>query len=305
MIKAPATLLLFFLFITCSSSAQTSVYHPMPDSNAAWCETATFGVVCGVTERQILEMNGDTTIGSFQYHNLTATGYQNCMSQYSYFTDQYMGAFREDTAARKVYMVDPASTTEYVLYDFTLGIGDTTPDSGYGYGIRITSIDSVLVGTNFHKRYWGNNTMMNDSANIVEGVGSDRGFYRLNWQGVEYVSHMNSYAENGAEIFVPDSQYQCQLILDEPSGPFAGHGIVSVYPNPGGGEFFLMYRPSQRGDITVEFIDIHGRTLEKTGYTDAASFSQTIGNTALPEGIYFIRVTCREEIVTKRVVVQH
>jgi hypothetical protein len=302
--KTTAILLLFLAFFTFSSYAQTNVYHPMPDSNAAWCETASYGVVCGVTERKIIRMNGDTSINSVQYHKLTATGYQNCMTQYSYFTDTYEGAFREDTLARKVYMVDPSTSTEYVLYDFTLGIGDTTPDSNFGSGIRITSIDSVWVGTNYHKRFWGTSSMFNDSANIVEGVGSNRGFYRLTWQGVEYFSYLNAYIEQGVEIFVPDSQSICQLTVNVSAGEAPERGSVAVFPNPNAGEFSVSYFCSQRGDATLELMDMYGRTLEKTEFTDIAYFNQTIGSEALTEGIYFVRIDCRGEVVTKRVIVQ-
>lgn len=301
--KTARSLFLFLLCIAGRLNAQTGVYHPMPDSNAAWCETASYGVVCGITERKILQVNGDTSIGSVVYHKLTATGYANCVTQYSYFTNEYRGAYRQDTAARKVYMVDANTTNEYLLYDFTLGIGDTTPENT-GPGITITSIDSVLVGANFHRRYWGTNSMMNDSVNIVEGVGSSCGFYLMQYQGVEYFSQLNSYFENSVEIFVPDSQSVCQLIMHDATIDPASIPEVEVYPNPASEEFTISYFGRQQHDVTLELIDISGRVLQSTEYAEVLSFSQVVGDELLAEGLYFIRITSGEEVVTKKVMVQ-
>src|ERR1044071_6219352 len=92
--------------------AQISVYHPMPDSNSMWCETATWGITCGVVEHQKLEYGGDTIIGAEQYHEVYATGYLYCNMQYSYFTNDYRGAIRQDMSLKQVYWVDEMQPSE-------------------------------------------------------------------------------------------------------------------------------------------------------------------------------------------------
>ena len=86
----------------------------------------------------------------------------------------YHGAYRSEN--RKVYFVPKDSTNQFLLYDFSVEVGDTIPqvyfEYFYGDGMFLTDyviyhIDTIFVNGNPHKR-------IND--NWVEGIGNLQGF---------------------------------------------------------------------------------------------------------------------------------
>src|SRR5688572_26179253 len=127
-------LLLLLIFYSTSSSAQTSVYHEFPDSNAVWnfhcVQWMCMPVGPGPANVQFdysITMIGDTTINGLIYHKLFTPFIQiinntNCQM---WMGTGYKGALREDTALRKVYYVPQSDTAEQLLYDFNLQVGDT------------------------------------------------------------------------------------------------------------------------------------------------------------------------------------
>jgi hypothetical protein len=64
-----------------------------------------------------------------------------------------MGALKEDSLNNKTYFVFPGFSNDSLFYDYNLNIGDTL--KGYmngGCNIIISSIDSVIVGSEFRKK---------------------------------------------------------------------------------------------------------------------------------------------------------
>lgn len=301
MMKIAARIFLLILF-TVKVNAQTSVYHPMPDSIATWCEWGSWGTLYPINEQAVMEMRGDTVINSVTYHKIVATGHRHyAISYYVYFSYEYRGAIRQDTATRKVYWRDPNATGEFLLYDFTLGIGDTT--QGYwNPGIVITQIDSVLVGADYRKRWWGYNTNIFDTVFIVEGVGSSRGLYRLDYQYVEYNSVLNNF-ENGATTFVIDSFMTCPFIAGV-SDPGVTQMDITVAPNPSNGAFKIGYKSVETQDVSLEIYDAAGRMMSSSLMTGTSEFIWNSDDGEFSEGIYFIRITTLDETVTKKVVLQ-
>src|SRR5271155_3924466 len=95
-----------FLFLTTLTKAQTSVYHPFPDSNAYWNEHNAWsndGMHFNTNEYSIF-INGDTIIEGNTYHKLFESGYTiesyPPYQVFNYFNNSYEGAIRQDTSAR-------------------------------------------------------------------------------------------------------------------------------------------------------------------------------------------------------------
>src|SRR4051812_48438891 len=89
--------------------AQTNVYHPFPDSSAVWIGTNWSGGGTGMLsyDDYNLYISGDTTIGSFVYHKLYRNGATYCWPcppSYTYYYQQYAGAFRQDIPNKKIYL---------------------------------------------------------------------------------------------------------------------------------------------------------------------------------------------------------
>lgn len=86
----------------------------------------------------------------------------------------YHGAYRSEN--RKVYFVPKDSTNQYLLYDFSVEVGDTIPqvyfEYFYGGSMFLTDyvidyIDTIMINGNPHKRI---------NNNWVEGIGNLQGF---------------------------------------------------------------------------------------------------------------------------------
>jgi len=168
--------LFFFVLITFESSAQTSVYHPFPDSNVVWNVEVSTPCSVGFNDRfwtsYIIE--GDTVIGLNNYRKVYKAWiieYWQCWGMNFSGPGYYVGAIRQDTAARTVYYYESGSTSERLLYDFNLHAGDTLrgflaqcPDDSV-----IAEEDSVLINGNFRKR-WKLNLWYGPNY-IIEGIG--------------------------------------------------------------------------------------------------------------------------------------
>jgi len=108
-------LLLFSLSIVLTAKAQTSVYHPFPDSDAVWTQeyigddyptchsTATFSYV----------MQGDTIINALNYHKINIPyvnwNYNNPNCMLGPNCPGSCWELRQDTALRKVFV--PGNTS--------------------------------------------------------------------------------------------------------------------------------------------------------------------------------------------------
>jgi Secretion system C-terminal sorting domain len=238
------TLLLFFsITLTLFANGQTSVYHPFPDSNAVWNFHFLFYCMGGggtSDELFSITISGDTVINGQIYHKLTTPFVQsystgNCGG----ISKGYKGAIRQETTDRKVFIVPPSGNTEQLLYDFTMHVGDTV--KGYIETIAplpdiVQSIDSVLVGNTYHKR-WNINTCYN--IHFIEGIGST---YGLVVYSPGCITDLPDYSitcfqQNGRTLY-PDTTANCALITSVNSIE-KEQGEIKISPNPSNGSFIV------------------------------------------------------------------
>ena len=250
-------LLLIIIFWSVSIKAQTNVYHPFPTSNAIWREFSyhdQFQSSSSSCSDYQNEIYGDTIVGSFTYHKIMSyvkyyafpyCGYPPSMYTPSYF-NYYIGAFREDTAIRKVYFLPLDSISDTLLYDFNLNIGDTLPTTYTNNDHNdinspviniVTSIDSVLIGNEYHKRFeisalnWGG--YFGPYVYLIEGIGSSFGL--LGWlrpdPEVPIGSNLLCFKQNGLTVF-PDSSYQCDIVSSIDENEIKSEPIIQIFPNP-------------------------------------------------------------------------
>lgn len=238
--KKLLTILLFIL--TIYASGQKSVYYPFPDSNAVWNLGFNSGCMTGTdAESYSIVIGGDTLISSLLYHKLT-TPFVDCYIAGSCTQTNfpgYKGAIRQDTSIRKVFYVPPDSSSEQLLYDFNMQVGDTVKgfiETWTYVKDTVCSIDSVLVGNNYHKRWF-----INPCYNIyfIEGVGST---YDLLLQSPGCVTDWSDgsitcFQQNGYTLY-PDTLINCPLItsintIDK------NLNLIKVYPNPSNSSFTI------------------------------------------------------------------
>lgn len=169
------TILTLILVSVLFVSVNGQTYHSFPDSGAVWSVN---------TDKYF--KNGDTLINGVNYKK-----YYKSVNDYSFdLIDasfvRYVAAVREDSAKR-VWAIAKDATSEKLLYDFSLGLGDTAVvypigdfSSDFGTSpirINIVKIDSIKINSVYRKRYglfWCGSPSWPSSCDEywIEGVGS-------------------------------------------------------------------------------------------------------------------------------------
>ena len=258
--------------------AQTSVYHPFPDSNAVWREwrsgwnSGINGEVWNYEET----LAGDTLIGGLTYKKILETGATLMNSNpWTYYYNTYKGGIRQDTSQRKVFFILPTSSTETTLYDFNLSVGDTIHSYNYPWGI-VSSVDSILIGSNYRKIFRGTK-----GVDFIEGIGSTWGLLH---QVLSYLNHQNEFycfTQNGQTIYHPDTTQSCAVPTG--IGELYKNILFAIFPNPTSGIFTLS---SSEKISTVEISDVLGKQVYEK---QVRSPKEEIDLSSQPKGIYFLK----------------
>jgi hypothetical protein len=270
---------LLALIICCNSisiPAQTSVYHLFPDSSASW--NFTHSNICwGVFFTDLISMQVsyyigmDTLINSSIYHSLHLPIYNiyagpNCWPPGNYtLPGGYMGAFRNDHANKKVYIIPESDSIEQLLYDFDMQVGDTLVGylsvcSPFSMCDTVISIDSVLVGNSYRKRWH-----INSSYHIyfIEGIGSTYGllkFVPTNMADLDDIV-LDCFQQNGQNLY-PDTLGTCPLLTSVAAHPL-DEMIIKIHPNPSKGNVSVELSSTKNIERWV-LQNVNGQ-MERTG----------------------------------------
>ncbi|MEO8759789.1 MAG: T9SS type A sorting domain-containing protein [Bacteroidia bacterium] len=287
-------LFLIILFFTLLTKAQTSAYHPMPDTNAVW--NGSYWSLTGppyqaVSTPNIKFLAGDTIINDTTYKKICSSGYEtigNPNSNGGYFTNSYMGAIRQDIANKKMYYF-AYNGIDKLLYDFNLHLGDTLP---YSYNNPphfnyVSSIDSVLIGTDYRKQFHiskiGGTFASQDSnyVSLIEGIGSTYGLLDEIIPPFEGGSGLCSFSQNNVLLYTNN---QTTAYCDATLGiKEVNHSTAfTIYPNPASNNITIS------SDKELETITIYNTLGEVVFQTKNKNIQQQIDISTLTDGIYFV-----------------
>ncbi len=289
-------LLLFIsILVVQFANAQTNIYHPFPDSSAHWnINRLVFCLTTGgvANENYTIEIAGDTLINSTVYHKLNTpfveylpTG--NCPS---FTLPGYKGAIRQDTSLKKVFFIPPTNNVEQLLYDFNLQIGDTVKGFTESFNFTIDtviSIDSVIVGSTYRKRWFINNCY---NIYLIEGVGSTYGLLALSPGCITDADDYSiiCFQQNGQSQY-PITGNNCETItsLNPIENDFTG---IKVSPNPATDKLILLnFTPSNhRNNISI-FDALGKQVLSINNLTN-----NSIDISKLAKGLYLLKYVDRE-----------
>lgn len=291
-------LLIFATIISFTSYGQTSVYHPFPDSSAIWNISAqgccwnlcpsppTVNPVLGDFNFSY-SIIGDTIINSITYHKLLKSGTEHEHCAFGNFIDNwysfsdYVGAFRQDTAMRKLFLVMPSNNTECLLYDFNLTVGDSVGGGCLGFSpcAAISSIDSILIGNSLRRRF---NLSTPFPYTIIEGIGSTSGLLEPLCP-FEYSGTLKCFSQNGETLY-PDTVTSCQL-LTSIKNVSANSSSTKVFPNP--------FHTSTTFEVNSDFknaeLKIYNTFGVQVRQVKITSQNTTINRDELSDGIYFFK----------------
>lgn len=131
------TLISLAAFFSLNLFAQGS----FPTANATW--TQRIGMGEAPPKYTVIGLkNEDVVLGGHTYHKVFESETDVTLA-----TSAYIGGIREDIAARRIYFYDLAKSSERLLFDFSVSIGDTihTGPGGSADGI-VYNVDVINIG---------------------------------------------------------------------------------------------------------------------------------------------------------------
>lgn len=263
-------LLLLISIVPFFSSAQTPVYHPFSTTYQSWNYQYydDFHMPTGLFTPYSLY--GDTTISTVNYKKVF---------RYS----SYQGALRENS--KIIYFVPDTSSTEYVLYDFNLALGDTifnplggsvtNPDT-----VIVTYVDTVLTSTGYVRQLH-----LDSYAKWIEGVGSSSYLlsptYFLPLSGNDLIECM---VGDSGYIYPGASSYCIISVSNVPA--FSKN--ISIYPNPFHDNSTIKISGFEYLNSDLKIFNVYGKLLKQYSILNSQT---TINRDNLSNGIYFYQLT--------------
>lgn len=276
-----------------------SQYRPLPMQNAEWVCSGAFNLLSTPTSiNYMYYTDNDTLIGSMVYVNIRKVEIPSVNDVNTYQT--YTGAIRQDTLNKKIYIVPTDSTSEKLLYDFSLNVGDTVVsflNETCPAIETIGAIDSIIVNGNYHRRLHLQGGCSGIQIYYIEGIGSNFGLIFPNNTG--NLSNLICTKVNN-QTYYPDSSTSCNLITSATSLDI--DMAIDIYPNPSYNEINIIIPDAEKSAANIiTLLSPIGQILitEKISNT-----KNTIDISLLPKGLYILTISVNENIFTKKIIKQ-
>jgi hypothetical protein len=270
-------------------------------------------------------IKGDSSINNLTYHKLRYIKAQTypLPASPSYYTPVYdtisslSGVLlREDSIARKIWIRGTSSidSTEYLMYDFSLTVGDTIHsffmaqfmvvngiDIGWHpYEGIIDSIRPILLNNNDTTRAFYITPISFNSFSIpfyiMEGVGSLQGFISPFKYDFENTYHLICVNDSGINLFsTPTYIGNCGYTLGNKE-IIQKQSSFNIYPNPTSTQLTIA---TEIVFNEINIIDITGKTIKTIKENTTA-----LNVVELPLGVYFIKLITADKIITKKFIKQ-
>lgn len=301
-------LLLFAcLFLSLGIKAQSNVYKPFPLVDGASWKVSWQGDGCVVQgNNQTIDddvkyqyiIAGDTLIDTIQYKKLyvgpvIGFPYICAWPDLPYVSMQgYVGAIRQDTLEKKVFFYPEDTTQEYMLYDFTMQVGDTL--KGYmrmqGQGIETYVVgytDSVLVGNEYHKEIF-----FTTGEPIIEGIGSSSGL--IEWPMYLVANaQLLCFSINGNDLYGPWYFCDMELTAIQENNHISP---ISIFPNPASEEFTVKVdNPAAKLTVTL-----FNQTGQQVGSYSSGENQILIPRNNLPDGVFIAKIQVGSSVVRRK-----
>lgn len=294
-------LIFIFSLLTILSKAQTTIYHPFPDSSAVWNNYFYWSNSDGLTlenDYYSIIISGDTIINNQSYHKLFIPYVRNYLHGSSQtILSGYKGCIRQDKVKKLVFIVPPTKNTEEILYDFSLHVGDTLKsfiDPVSGFSNIVISTDSIIIGGSFRKVWLIDE---NYDIRIIEGMGSTYGLLQRTPGHSNDVlnSFTTCFQQNGQSLYTL-SPFDCNLITTQILYDKLSNQI-KVYPNP------------SFGNITVEFDNIDCYNIQLIDLLGNCILNNYVVNQKkinladIRQGIFILRIIDKTNtIINKKII---
>jgi len=299
--------LVFTLLMLLSTGLVAQLGVPFADSNAVWTinyrwmPPSPFGYNA-YAENTII---GDTMINDLLYKKIDHTGYDVFCTDIVTYGSTYMGALREDTALKKVFFIPEGEQNDTLLYDYTLGVGDTLPP-GYnviilGNELFVSSIDSVETNGVWRQRWNLEAQYMGQFASIIEGVGSTCGLLEDIFM-FEADAFLRCYYQDDTIVY--NNVGNCVMVTDTcyyVGVPEIIETSVNYYPNPVSDKLVIQFSDNSRANRSLDIYAVSGICIMSVKVMES---QQEIDLEKLDAGIYFMILREGNSVINRHRIVK-
>jgi Secretion system C-terminal sorting domain len=280
------------ILVSIGFAGRSQGFIAFPDSGAIWVNTISYVEFVPIIHCELAStfnycVDGEDTIINANTYSVVKICDQNI----------YVGAWRDINGI--VYYVPPDSTSEYVLYDFTVEAGDTIPEvwigswpGGVYQNLSVDQIDSTLIWGTYRKViYVGQGDYF-----WIEGIGCTQGLFMDPWVNISGVCFdLYCMSENDTTLYPYENLNSCYLGVEiEELNDFD----FSLYPNPSSDGRFTIESKSKSENLFYKIFTPNGKVVQEgkleTDQIDLGIIS----------GIYFIQVSDGHGLVTRRIIVE-
>lgn len=276
--------------------AQTSVYHPFPDSNATWAST--YDDINPGYSYDRFYLDGDTIMEGRIYNKV--------YNFLNWNQRNFVGGIRQDTAAKRVYTklnnwmypIYPPSiilfqdTGDVLLYDFSLEIGDSikipSVFSYYQY-MYVINVDSIVVQGSYRK-YLVLNSLLHPWVNSywIEGIGSLNGLFWPRFDQEFGICNLECMSQDSVQLYIMDGGVgNCPYIPNK----LLNKKItveLRIFPNPVHDNLTLNIPRLETNEVVYTIFDFTGNLIVQK--CKISTEQSHIDVAFLNEGIYIIQI---------------
>ena len=298
-----------FCVITCVN-AQT--YFNLTDPSSEWRDENQYGIeFSNPYYLNHFSISTDTFFNSHTYAKLNVESQMlNCVAYplgcnwepSVIWTDI---VYLRDDLAGKIYQGSPLSDSEWLLYDFNLEVGDTLPLTLLNYDIEnfVISIDSVLIGSDYRRRYnIGNHISWptDPFVSLIEGIGGTNGLFGMIEVPFETLVNFICYTNNGEttyfdepfliETYIDNNDEACDLIQLASSANLPDNAELQIMGNPVTDVLNVSLNSTITNNFVFEVYDNLGLSYASsiTAIPNGNNLSMNLKH--LPPGIYYIYI---------------
>lgn len=290
----------------CVFKAKAQTYVPFPDSGVVFTNTfyqANQQMNYPLLGVEHIFLNGeDTLINGMNYTIIRSDVYP------------YRGALRSDTG--KVYIVPPDSSSEMLLYDFTISSMTTINcvynsvqaggnsggcEGGFSAypGSATSGLDSTIVVNGLTRRI-----IYTSGTEWIEGIGNIHGFlcFSDNYTN-SMIFALSCMIHNGIVLWTENWPSMglpfCDLTFGKEDELIAKE--LNVFPNPAKECIKVNgIQNAERAMCTLR--DLMGKTIVAEVKTDGGILSLDVRN--IPAGMYLLRIENDSRFVVKKVLIE-
>lgn len=287
-----------------SSKLVSDAYHPFLD-NSSWFSRISFFE--GFNNKSYY-LNSDTIIDGYVYRRLYESSLcfedlDECDTTFYYYENIFIGYVREDIGERKVYFKN--LTTEFLLYDFSLEVGEIFPGME---DFTVSVLDSVLTNDGFRKRIIFQNDIGNQ-VHWVEGIGNiTEPFFNNNPIGNcqffcyalnnELIYDYSTVALECSDWLKP-IEFDSAIVNIDNSYSDAG---IKIFPNPSSNILYLDISSANEKFTAYEVYAINGNKILAEKITDK---NEILSFQLEKKGVYLLKLISENGgIVNRKIIIQ-